>query len=315
MLHLTSGSSDRNLSSEKKASSVLSILHSKRRRTFWGIFCSKTIFFQWSLVFEAKCLELPATSFQQSCQNCFLRVQWTTLRMSFIFSEIFESFWILSDNCPDLWLKFSAAFPNVHSTCPKYFFGFFVNGSHVLFNFGLKRKKILVLKKKFRHFCWTCILSVPRTFWGVYIKNVLVFQVSLVFQAKFIELPAERFQQLSKLHFEPKLFKLWRNLSPESSKRHFRCPEEHFDKNNMLTLLNNFRLWARKCRICGGKFEALLSNLHFCLRMGNWKNSSERIFIFLIFSDVQGTVFGFFVVSFQAWWSKLNSISQEEHIH
>ena len=277
-------------------------------------FFSKTLFFQWSLVFEAKCLELPATRFQQSCQNCFLRVQWTTLRMSFIFSEIFKSFWILSDNCPDLWLKFSAAFPNVPSTCPKYFLVFFCEWFSCFFLTSDSGEKNISFEKKFRHFFWNCILSVSRTFWWVFIKNVMVFQVSLVFQAKFIELPAERFQQLSKLHFEPKLFKLWRNLSTESSKRHFKCPEEHFDKNNMLTLLNNFRLWARKCRICGGKFEALLSNLHFCLRMGNWKNSFERIFIFLIFSDVQGTVFGF-VVSFQAWLSKLNSTSQEEHIH
>ena len=88
------------------------------------------------------------------------------------------------------------------------------------------------------------------------------------------------FQQSSKMHFEPKLFELWQKFSTESSKRHFTCPEEHFDKNNMLTLWNNFRLWARKCRICGGKFAALLSNLHFCLRMGNRKNSFERIFTF-----------------------------------
>ena len=169
--------------------------------------------------------------------------------------------------------------PNVHSTCPKYFFGFFVKGSHVFLTSD-SGKKNCSFEKKFRHFCWNCILIVARTFWGVFIENVLVFQFSLVFQAKFIELPAEIFQQSSKMHFEPKLFELWRKFSTESSKRHFTCPEEHFYKNNMLTLWNNFRLWAGKCRICGGKFSALLSNLHFCLRMGNWKNSFERIFTF-----------------------------------
>ena len=134
MFCLTSGSSERNLSSEKKVSSVLSILHFKRRRTFWGDFFQKQFFvFKLSLDFEAKCRELTAKSFQQKCQNCFLRVQWTTLRKIIIFSEIFESFRTLSDNCPDLWLKFSAAFPNVHSTCPKDFFGFLVNGSHKFF--------------------------------------------------------------------------------------------------------------------------------------------------------------------------------------
>ena len=122
----------------------------------------------------------------------------------------------------------------------------------------------------------------------------MVFQFSFVFQATFIELPSEIFQQSSKTHFEPKRFELRRKVSTESSKRHFTCPEEHFYKNNMLTSWNNFRLWARKCRICGGKFAALLSNLHFCLRMGNWKNSFERFFIFHIFSDLQVTFFGFF---------------------
>ena len=60
----------------------------------------------------------------------------------------------------------------------------------------------------------------------------------------------------------------------------FTCPEKHFDKNSMLTLWNNFRLRARKCLICGGKIAALLSNLLFCLQMGNWKNNFERIFTF-----------------------------------
>ena len=60
----------------------------------------------------------------------------------------------------------------------------------------------------------------------------------------------------------------------------FSCPEEHFYKNIMLTLWNNFRLWAGKCRICGGTFAALLIKLLFCLQMGNWKNSFEGNFAF-----------------------------------
>ena len=191
-----------------RVSSVLSILHSKRRRTFWGIFCSKTIFFQWSLVFEAKCLELPAKSFQQSCQNCFLRVQWTTLGMSIIFSEFFDSFWTLSNNCPDLWQKFSAALPNVRSRCPKDFFVWIVLMFYLTSD---SSEKQIRFEKKFRHFCWNCILSVPRTFWGVFIKNLFVFQFNLDFVAKF--------------------FKFWRNCSTESSKMQFMCPEEHFDEN------------------------------------------------------------------------------------
>ena len=64
---------------------------------------------------------------------------------------------------------------------------------------------------------------------------------------------------------------------------HFTCPEEQFYKNIMLTLWNNFRLWARKCRICGGNFAALLVELLFCLQMGNWKNSFEGSFTFFDF--------------------------------
>ena len=118
------------------------------------------------------------------------------------------------------------------------------------------------------------------------------------------------------MEFEQRFFQLCRNFSTKLSKLNITCPEEHFYKNIMLTLWNNFRLWARKCLICCGNFAALLSNQHFCLRMGNWKNSFERIFNFSdFFSDVQGTFLGFCVVSFQAWWSKLNSTSQDEHIH
>ena len=84
----------------------------------------------------------------------FLKSQWSRLGMLsklvylFIgalwerfFFRIFQNcFRTLNVNRPDLWRKVSAAFPNVHSTCPKDFSVFFVNDSHVLFNFGLKRK-------------------------------------------------------------------------------------------------------------------------------------------------------------------------------
>ena len=173
---------------------------------------SKTIFFQLKLDFDAKCLELPTKSFQQSCQNCFLRVQWTTLRTIIVFSEIFESFWTLSDNFPDLWLKISAAIPNVHSTCRKYFFGFFCEWFSCSFYLRTQAKKILVLKRKFRHFCWNCILSVPRIFWGVFIKNVLVFQFSVVFQAKFSWTPGGNISAVVKDAFWAKTFQTWAKL-------------------------------------------------------------------------------------------------------
>ena len=61
---------------------------------------------------------------------------------------------------------------------------------------------------------------------------------------------------------------------------HFTCPEEHFYKNIMWTLWNNFRLWARKCRICCGNFAALLIKLLFYHQMSNWKKNFEGNFTF-----------------------------------
>ena len=136
------------------------------------------------------------------------------------------------------------------------------------------------MKGKFRQFCWNCILSVPRTFWGVFIQNVLVFQFSLVFQAKFFDLPAEIIQQSSKMLFEPKLFEL--------------C--EAFQQNRQKGILNVQRntLTKTKCWMCetiadfgqgnvGFAAESLQPCYQFCLRMGNWKNSFERIFTFCDF--------------------------------
>ena len=74
----------------------------------------------------------------------------------------------------------------------------------------------------------------------------------------------------------------------------FRCPEEHFYKNIMLTLWNNFRLWARKCRICGENFAALIIKLLFCVQMGNWKKSFEGKFTFSDFFVRPGILFWFF---------------------
>ena len=61
---------------------------------------------------------------------------------------------------------------------------------------------------------------------------------------------------------------------------HLTCPEEHFYKNIMLTLWNNFRFWARKYRICCGNFAALLTKLLFCHQMSNWKKKFEGNFTF-----------------------------------
>ena len=263
-----------------------------------------------------KVFKLSLKYIRHGCQNYSLRVQRSTLRKVIFFWDFFKIVFglcsiIVQNSGENVQQCFQMCILRVRGT-----FSFFLWMVLMFFLTSDSGEKTISFEKKFRHFCWNCILSVPRTFWGVFIQNVLVFQFSLVFQAKFIELPAEIFQQSSKMHFEPKLFEVWRNFSTESSKRHFKSPEEHIDKNNKLTLWNNFRLWARKCLICGGNFAALISNLLFCPQMGNWKNSFERIFTFSdFFRTSREHVFGFFGVSFEAWWSKLNSSSQDEHIH
>ena len=99
----------------------------------------------------------------------------------------------------------------------------------------------------------------PRNFWWFFFKK-LFFQFSTENERSF--------------------FQLCQIFSTSLSKMNFTCPEKHFDKNNMLTLWNYFRLRARKCLTCGGKIAAVLSNLLFWLQMGNWKNNFERIFTF-----------------------------------
>ena len=64
--------------------------------------------------------------------------------------------------------------------------------------------------------------------------------------------------------------------------------------------------------------ESLQPCYQICIFVSGWAIGRivlKEFLPFVIFSDVQGTFFGFFVVSVQAWWSKLNSTSQEEHIY
>ena len=77
MLYLTSGSREENPSFESKVSSVLSNLHSKRPRTFWGFIISKT-FFRFSLEVERKFFKL-CRNFETKSSKCILRVQRNTL--------------------------------------------------------------------------------------------------------------------------------------------------------------------------------------------------------------------------------------------
>ena len=148
MFYLTSGSGERTLSSDKKVSSVLSVLHLKRRTTFWGIFYQKQFFFAIEFGFWGKNSWTTSEKFPAEMFKLFSACPVDHFENDYHSFWTFQKFWTLSDNCADLWLKFSTAFPNVHSTCPKDFFGFFVNGSHVCFLISDSSEKNISLDRK-----------------------------------------------------------------------------------------------------------------------------------------------------------------------
>ena len=123
-------------------------------------------------------------------------------------------------------------------------------------------EKIISFEKKFRPFCWNCILSVPRTFWGVFFKNVLVFQFSLVFQAKFIELPAEIFQQSSKCILSQNASNFGETFQQNRQKCILRVQRNTLTKT-LLASWKKFHLWAKNFRIFAKKIAGVLSYEHY----------------------------------------------------
>ena len=114
----------------------------------------------------------------------------------------------------------------------------------------------------------------PRNFWSIFFQKAFFFNL--------VSSLSEDFSSFVK------------KLSTKLSKLNFTCPVKHFDQNIMLILWNNFRLWARNCRIWGRKFAALLIKLLFCLQMGNWKNSFEGNFTFFDIFRTSREPFWFF---------------------
>ena len=150
-------------------------------------------------------------SFPEYGRN-FLNIHWSLLGMlsklpftcsqehfvkGYFFRFFQNCFRALNDNPPDLWRKVSAASRKLHSTCRKNFSIFWQN--FVMFHLTScsSEKKTFVLKKKFRQFCQSCILNVRELFEEINSEKRFFFQFNL--------------------HFQPKLYKLWRNFSTESS--------------------------------------------------------------------------------------------------
>ena len=133
-------------------------------------------------------------------------------------------------------------------------------------------EKHIKFGKTFRHFCWNCILNVPRTFWGVFIENMFVFQFDLDFEAK--------------------LFEIWRNFPTESSKVQFTSPEEHFDEK-IVGFLKQTSTLGEKISYFRRKICRTYQMSTICFQMANWKNiflrtSREHFLVFSLNHFRQG---------------------------
>ena len=148
----------------------------------------------------------------------------------------------------------------------------------------------LVLQKKISQFSQICILNVRELFRICFFKNFF-FHFSLEFERKF--------------------FELCRNFPTKSSKMHFACPDQHFDKNNMLTLWNNWRLRATKCSICG----TVVKSARFVSRWAIGRMVLKEILLFLIFCGRPANVFWFFRWIISRMVVKTAFLSHAEHIH
>ena len=138
---------------------------------------------------------------------------------------------------------------------------------------GSSEKNLSFQKIKFRQFCQICILYVPELCEEFYSQKQIFSNLDCIFSQNFSN-SGETFQQ---------------------NRQHaFYVSRGTIYKNIMLTLWNNFRLWARKCRSCGGNFAALLIKPLFCLETGNWKNSFLGNFTFSAFFGRPAVIFCFF---------------------
>ena len=118
----------------------------------------------------------------------------------------------------------------------------------------------------FRQICQSCILNVRELFVELFFRKV--FSIYYGIWAKIFPALSKFFNKIVKNELYVSRGTLWQKQYDDFAKQIPTC----------------FR--QRNVGFFGGKFAAFLSNLHFCLQMGNWKNSFERIFSF---SDFFGT--------------------------
>ena len=141
--------------------------------THWGNKCNLENFHVFFYLFQTigDCFCPCGKNFQHSCQNCFRRANWHTLRKT-IFSEqnfvglMAKHFWLLAMFFPAGLTKFS-------STCPrKQFEGFFSSEKNIkCWPFRTLIEKILGFWEKLSgQFCQNCFLRVHR---NISVINVL----------------------------------------------------------------------------------------------------------------------------------------------
>ena len=184
-----------------------------------------------------------------------------------------------SDKCLDLWLKFSAAFPNVHSSCPKYFFGFFVNGSHVCFKLRTQAKKILVLKKKFVIFVEIAFFASRELFDEFLSKTCRFFSLVWFFRQNLLNSRRKYFSSRQKCILSQNVPNFGENFQQNRQKDIIRVQRNTLTKT-LLASRNKFHLWAKSFRICAGKFAGLLSYEHYLFADGQLEEYFCKNFYF-----------------------------------
>ena len=200
------------------------------------------------------------------------------------FFWIFRKFLNLSDNCPDLWLKFSAALPNVHFTCPRDFFVFFLwmvlmfyltsDSSEIYFSF----------EKKFRRFCWNCISSVPRIFWEFLSKTCWFFSLVWFLKQKLLNSRRKYFNSRQKCILSENFSNFGEETFGQNRQKFFSPVQRNTLTKTLLASWNKFHPWARNFRICAGKFPGILSYEQYLFPDGQLEECFRKKFYFFIFS-------------------------------
>ena len=240
----------------------------------------------------------------------FLNIHWSLLGMlsklpftcsqehfvkGYFFRFLQNCFRALNDNPPDLWRKVSAASRKLHSTCRKNFSIFWQN--FVMFHLTScsSEKKLSFWKRSFVSFVKVAFWTSENFLRKSIQKNDFFSNLICIFSQNYTNF-GEIFQQNRQHAF-------------------YVCRGTLLQKH-YVDFVKQFPTLGKELSDLLRKLCSLVSKTAFLSPDEQFEEEFWRKFYFFwFFSDVQGTFFGFFGVSLEAWWSKLNSTSQDEHIH